>query len=128
MLTAAFSGFALLALVLSAIGLFGIVAHDVASRRPELALRIALGAEPFRMLWSTLRNGASMMGVGLIVGGVLSIWATSALRGTLLTGDGIDVAGILIAVSLLGGTGLVAILPGALRAVRTDPLLVLRGE
>jgi predicted permease len=128
MLTAAFSGFALLALVLSAMGLFGIVAHDVASRRPELALRIALGAEPFRMLWSTLRNGASMIGAGLVAGGVLSIWATSALRGMLLTGDGIDVAGILVAVSLLGGTGLVAILPGALRAVRTDPLLVLRGE
>jgi len=128
MLTAAFTGFALLALVLSGIGLFGIVAHDVASRRPELALRMALGAEPFRLLWSTLWNGASMIVMGLLGGGFLSIWVTSALRATLLTGDGIDLTGILVAVGLLGGAGVAATLPAALRAVRTDPILVLRGE
>ncbi len=63
-LTAAFLGFALLAVVLGAIGLFGVVAHEVAARRPELALRIALGANPSRILTSTLGQGVSMIGVG----------------------------------------------------------------
>ncbi|HVQ15046.1 MAG TPA: ABC transporter permease, partial [Vicinamibacterales bacterium] len=53
-LTATFTGFALLALVLGAIGLFGVVAHDVAQRRGDLALRIALGANPMRLLRATL--------------------------------------------------------------------------
>ena len=54
-----FTGFALIALVLGGIGLFGVVAHDVASRRPELALRMALGADPIRILRATLGLGAS---------------------------------------------------------------------
>ena len=49
-LTATFSAFAVLAVVLGAIGLFGVVAHDVARRRAELALRMALGADPMRIL------------------------------------------------------------------------------
>jgi hypothetical protein len=56
-LTATCMGFALLALVLGAIGLFGVVAHDVASRRAELGLRIALGASPVRILSSNSRAG-----------------------------------------------------------------------
>src|SRR5204863_6002745 len=71
-LTATFLGFALLAIVLGAVGLFGVVAHDVASRRTELALRIALGADPMRIASATVGQGALMVGYGLIVGGVLS--------------------------------------------------------
>src|SRR4030095_7524482 len=61
-LTATFTGFALLALVLGAIGLFAVVAHDVAQRRGDLALRIALGANPMRLLRATLGQGALMVG------------------------------------------------------------------
>ena len=56
-LTAAFTGFAALAVVLGALGLFGVAAHDVASRRAELALRIALGADPTRILARHARSG-----------------------------------------------------------------------
>src|SRR5207247_4594545 len=73
-LTATFLGFSLLAIVLGAIGLFGVVAHDVASRRSELALRIALGADPIRILTATLSRGAAMIGWGVLIGAVLSIW------------------------------------------------------
>src|SRR5205814_2560560 len=79
-LTATFMGFALLAVVLGGIGLFGVAAHDVACRRAELALRIALGADPVRILSATLGQGALMVGSGLVVGGVLSIWAARALN------------------------------------------------
>ena len=57
-LTAAFVGFALLAVVLGGIGLFGVLAHDVARRRAEFALRIALGADPMRILRATVGQGA----------------------------------------------------------------------
>ena len=78
-LTATFSAFAVLAVVLGAIGLFGVVAHDVARRRAELALRMALGANPMRILRTTLRQGALMVAGGLVAGAVLSYWATRAL-------------------------------------------------
>src|SRR4029450_1902105 len=78
-LAATFAGFALLAIVPAGVGLFGVVAHDVAARRAELALRLALGADPRRILMRTLGQGAWMVAVGLAVGGVLSFWAARAL-------------------------------------------------
>ena len=127
-LTAAFLGFALLAVVLGAIGLFGVVAHEVASRRAELALRIALGANPARMLTSTLGQGLSMIGSALFIGGVLSFWAARALAGVTNTSGGVDVVSAAAAAAALLLTGVCAVLPAARRAARTDPLTVLRGE
>jgi predicted permease len=127
-LTATFMGFALLAVVLGAIGLFGVVAHDVACRRGELALRLALGADPMRLMGATLAQGALMVGSGLAVGGVLSIWSARALGSVLVATHQLDVlsVGVAAAVLILAGAG--AVLPAALRAARTDPLIVLRSE
>jgi putative ABC transport system permease protein len=127
-LTATFTGFALLALVLGAIGLFGVVAHDVASRRAELALRIALGADPMRILTATLWRGASMVGSGLAMGGVLSIWAARALSGAGFASDRFDVLSVSAPAAMLIIASGAAVLPAARRAARTDPLIVLRSE
>jgi putative ABC transport system permease protein len=127
-LTATFMGFALLAIVLAGIGLFGVVAHDVASRRAELALRIALGANPMRILMRTLGQGAWMVGAGLVVGSVLSIWAARAL-GSMVFGTGrFDPVNVALAAAVLMVVGAVAVLPAARRAARTDPLSALRSE
>ncbi len=127
-LTAAFSGFGLLAVVLAAIGLFGVVAHDVASRRPEFALRIALGAAPTRILHGTLGQGGLMVGSGLVIGGVLSIW-TARLLGTVIgPAAHIDVVSVAAASLVLVLAGGAATLPAARRAARTDPLIALRSE
>jgi putative ABC transport system permease protein len=125
-LTAAFLGFALLAVVLGAIGLFGVVAHDVASRRAELALRIALGANPARILTSTLRQGVSMVGAALLIGGVLSFWASRVLAGVTNTSGHVDVVSAATASAVLLLAGVCAVLPAARRAAHTDPLTVLR--
>lgn len=127
-LTATFMGFALLAVVLGGIGLFGVVAHDVGCRRAELALRIALGADPRRILSATLGQGALMVGSGLVVGGMLSIWAARALSGVVFATDHFDVlsVGVLAAILMVAGVG--AVLPAARRAARTDPLIALRSE
>jgi putative ABC transport system permease protein len=126
--TATFLGFALLALVLGAIGLFGVIAHDVASRRAELALRIALGANPMRILSATLGQGAVMVGSGLAVGGLLSIWAARALSGVGFATDRLDALSVTVPAALLIIAGAAAVLPAARRAARTDPLITLRSE
>jgi predicted permease len=127
-LAATFTGFAVLALVLGAIGLFGVVAHDVASRRAELALRIALGANPMRILSATLGQGAVMVGGGLAVGGLLSIWAARALSNVGFATDRLDALSVSVPATILVIAGAAAVLPAARRAGRTDPLIALRSE
>jgi putative ABC transport system permease protein len=127
-LTTTFMGFALLAIVLGGIGLFGVVAHDVASRRSEIAVRIALGANPGRILGATLGQGAAMVAAGLVVGGLLSIWAARALGGVIVLADRIDWLSVGVPAALLIVAGAVAVLPAARRAARIDPLTALRSE
>ncbi|HLG59668.1 MAG TPA: ABC transporter permease [Vicinamibacterales bacterium] len=127
-LTATFMGFALLAIVLGGIGLFGVVAHDVASRRAELALRLALGADPMRILIRTLGQGAWMVGAGLVVGGVLSIWATGALSAFVFATGRFDPLNVAVVAAVLMAVGAVAVLPAARRAARIDPVSALRSE
>ena len=127
-LTATFTGFAVLAVVLAAIGLFGVVAHDLSRRRTELAMRIALGANPMRILVATLRHGAVIVGSGLVVGGLLSIWAAQALAGLVVTTTNDDIVATAVPVLTLVVVGASAILPIARRASRTDPLIALRAE
>jgi putative ABC transport system permease protein len=127
-LTSTVMAFALLSVVLAAIGLFGVVAHDVARRRVELGLRIALGAEPKRILGATLGQGGWMVGSGLLVGGLLSIWASHVLGAVLSASDRLDLltVGAPAALLMLAAAG--AVLPAAIRAARTDPIVALRDE
>jgi len=127
-LGAAFLGFALLAVLLGAIGLFGVVAHDVASRRAELALRMALGANPTRILTTTLGQGAWMVGSAIVLGGGLSFWASQAIAAVISTSGAIDFMSAAAAAGVLILVGICAVLPAARRAARIDPLVALRGE
>jgi ABC-type antimicrobial peptide transport system permease subunit len=127
-LTATFMGFALLALVLGTIGLFGIFSHDVAARRAELALRIALGADSTRLVSAILRQAAVMVGSGLAVGGVLFLWIARVLSGLGFATDRFDGLSVGLAATMLIIAGAAAVLPAARRALRTDPLIALRSE
>jgi len=128
LLITVFAGFAFLAVVLSAIGLFAVVAHDISRRRGELALRVALGAAPMRLLRATLAQGSVMIGGGLAVGALLSIWASRALSGLAVTTIESNTLSVGIAAAVILLTGVAALLPAALRAARTDPLIALRSE
>lgn len=128
LLTAAFTAFAILAVVLSAIGLFGVAAHDVACRRTELTLRIALGANPMGLLRATLGRGVVTVAIGLVLGSVLSIGAVRAFSGVVFTGGRADLFSIAAAAMVLMAAGICAALPAALSAARTDPRTVLNGE
>jgi putative ABC transport system permease protein len=128
LLATAFTAFALLAVALSAIGLFGVAAHDVVCRRAELTLRMVLGAQPMAILRATLERGVMMVAVGLVLGGVLSMWAVKALSGVIFTTGQADLLSIGVAALVLMMTGVGAVFPAALRASRTDPRTVLHGE
>lgn len=128
LLTSTLTGLALLAVVLSAIGLFGVAAHDVACRRTELTLRVALGADPMRILTATIGRGVATVAIGLALGSVLSIWAVDALSGVIVTVGHADAFSIGVAATVLIATGVGAVLPAALRASRTDPRMVLHVE
>jgi predicted permease len=127
-LTTTLLAFAMVAIALAFIGLFGVIAHDIARRRSELALRAAIGASPGRLLRAAIADGGRLLAAGGAGGTLLAWWSSQALgelaapnpRLTLLAG------GIAAAVTLAAGAA--AVLPAALRAARTDPLSILRAE
>ena len=115
-------------LLLAMIGLYGVVAYAVASRTPEIGIRMALGASSHRVLWSVLGQGLRLVGLGVAVGTVLSLLMTRVIA-DLVAGvsptDPITFVGTAIVLAL---TGLVASYFPARRATRIDPLMALRKE
>ena len=75
----------------------------------------------------TLREAAVMLGSGIVVGGLLSIWATRALGSVVFATSYFDFVNVAIPAVLLIVVGVGAVLPPAWRAARTDPLITLRG-
>jgi putative ABC transport system permease protein len=128
LLTTIFTAFAVLAVALGAIGLLGVVAHDVSSRRQELAVRLALGAAPQRILRIVFTQAAAIIGLGLAIGSVLWLWAARALGSLAVTTDPFEPSPIAWSALVLVVTGAVAVLPAARRAASTDPLLAIRAE
>jgi len=127
-LTGTFGAFALLALVLSAVGLFGVMTHDVASRRSELAVRLALGAHPVGLLTATLRQGTAMIGAGVGAGTLVAVWSGKLLTMLAPVTERFDPVTASAAAGLLLVVGLCAVFPAARRAARTNPLAALRAE
>lgn len=122
------SGFALLALVLTALGIFGLLAYSVGQRTQELGLRAALGARPGQVLVMILRQAMALIGIGLVTGLGLAIGLTRYLQG-LLYGvsptNGWILGGVAALIALVG---LAAALGPARRAMRVDPARALRCE
>jgi ABC-type antimicrobial peptide transport system permease subunit len=85
-----------LALVLAAVGLYGVLAYFVGERTREIGVRRALGAPRGSVVKLVLGQGARLVGIGLVIGGVSAIWGTRFLRGLLYeigTGDPGAIAG-----------------------------------
>ena len=120
--------FGVLALLLAAVGLYGVVAYGTAQRAREIGVRIALGARRSGVLWMVLRDALLLVSAGLAVGLPLAIAAVLAVRAVL---DGVPAAGLAMLASsgaLLLVVGTVAALAPALRAARMDPMTTLRQE
>jgi ABC-type antimicrobial peptide transport system permease subunit len=117
-----------LALMLSAVGLYGLLTHVVGRRTGEIGVRMALGADRVAVVWMILRRSLWLVGAGLAVGVPAALLATRPLA-TLLYGLApADPGTIAIGVLVLVATALVASYIPAYRASRIDPVTALRNE
>jgi predicted permease len=122
------SAFGTIALLLSVVGLYGVMAFVVTQRRREIGLRIALGATPRAAVWLMVRDALVMVGSGIAVA-LPAVWALRRLVEAQLFGVGpFDGATIALAVAGLVLVALAAAVPPAYRASRLDPHAVLRTE
>jgi putative ABC transport system permease protein len=126
-LVATLSGFfGLLALIIAALGLYGITAYAVTQRHVELGIRMALGTTPAGVVRLVLSRLALLVGSGMAIGGVVSVWATTFIASLLFDVAPRDPTTIGLAAAVLGATGALAGWLPAWRAARIDPAKVLR--
>jgi predicted permease len=118
--------FGILALVLAAIGVYGVLAYTIRQRTHELGIRIALGAEPRDVFGLVLRQGAILAVLGIVIGLVASLALTRALSSTLFGVSATDPLTFTSVAILLLLVALLACYIPARRAMRTDPLTALR--
>jgi len=122
------SVFAGLALLLAAIGIYGVMAYNVAQRVREIGIRMALGANPAQVLRSVLREGLILTGVGAALGMAGAFAITRVLQAYLFGVSATDPSAFAGTAVLLGLVALVACWVPARRATRVDPLVALRCE
>jgi putative ABC transport system permease protein len=118
--------FATLALLLAAIGIYGVVSYSVAQRTREMAIRLALGAKSGGVIRLVLREALTPVVLGILIG-VPAAWALARVLATLLFGVTATDPSVfvLVPLALVAVAGLAAFVP-ARRAVRTDPMHTLR--
>jgi putative ABC transport system permease protein len=128
-LMATLSGFfGLLAGVLATIGLYGVISYMVAQRRSEIGIRMALGANPGRIIGMIIREAAVLLGAGLVVGTLITLLAVRAVGSLLFGLQPDDPPTLLLAVAILSTVSAAASYLPALRAARLDPTEALRSE
>ena len=122
------SGFASIALALSSVGVYGVLSYSVTQRRPEISIRMALGAAPASVRWFVVRGGMRLVVLGVLVGGV-GANLTSRFLSSVVYGVGVtDLPTYTGVIVLVVGVALVACVLPAYAASRIDPLAGLRIE
>jgi putative ABC transport system permease protein len=122
------SGFAVLALILAAVGIYGVIAYSVSQRTREIGVRMAVGADRRSVLTLVIREGVVMALAGVAIGVGLALAAASRMRELLVDVTAHDPLAFAGAATLLIGVAVAASYIPARRATRVDPLTALRAE
>jgi putative ABC transport system permease protein len=122
------SGFALLALILAVVGIYGVNAYAVTQRRHEIGVRMALGATPGAVLREVLAQGMRLAAMGIVVGLLGAAAAASALRSVLVGVSATDPLTLAAVSFLLAFVTAIACYIPARRATRIDPAIALRDQ
>jgi putative ABC transport system permease protein len=120
--------FAVAALVLAAVGVYGVVAYSVVQRTHEIGVRIALGGQQTDILRLILGQGLQLTIAGLLIGLGISISLTSVLRGLLFQVKPADPMTLVSVAGVLGITSVLACYLPARRAASFDPMFAVRHE
>lgn len=120
--------FALIAVVLCAVGIYGVVGYSVGLNLRQIGIRLALGAQPRDVLLMVLRQSATMMGIGLAIGVTASIALVGLITSLLYGVNGNTPITVTVLAAFLALVGLIASYFPARQASAVDPLVVLRKE
>ena len=127
-LGALFSAFASAAGLLALVGVYGVIAYAVRQREREIAVRIAVGADPARLTRLFLREGAAVLLPGLVLGTIAALAAGRLIESQLFGVTARDPLSLAVAAAGFAGAGLLAIWWPARRAALTDPAIALRSD
>jgi predicted permease len=122
------SAFGAFALLLAAIGLYGVMTYSITRRTAEIGLRVALGAQRGDVVRMVLFDALRLVAFGMVVGLPVALMATRMLRTQLHGVDSADPVSIAVAVAVLVASAVVAVTLPALRASRVSPIVALRAE
>ncbi len=120
--------FGLLALLLAAVGLYGVLAYGVSQRTNEIGIRMALGAEPAQVLGTVFGTAMRWVGTGIVIGLAAAVAASRFLSSLLFGLDPIDPMTLLLTTAVLTAVAALATYAPARRASRLDPVRALRCE
>jgi putative ABC transport system permease protein len=123
-----FSAFSANALLLAAIGVFGLVSYSVSQRRSEYGIRAALGAHAGNLITMTMRSAVLLIAIGVALGIVAAVYLAQFVETQLYGIEPLDVPTFVGAVGVMAAVALVASYLPARRAARVDPLVALRYE
>jgi predicted permease len=128
LMTSLLAAFAVVALLMAAAGLYGVIAYTVAQRTQEIGVRVALGADPGAVVRLVASEGLRLTAAGMIAGTLAAAAAGQAMRGMLFDVSPADPITYAVVLAIFAATACAALIVPARRALSVDPLIALRSE